>query len=129
MASRGKRSDLSPVFKALGSPHRLAVVRALIERDLACCTGDRATDCSLDSASCNVGDLAESLAINGATLSHHLKELDRAGLIERQRSGRQIFCRINRRRLEELWRFLVPDGGGALVTIGRSGGARRSPAA
>jgi len=96
----------------------------LIERDLACCSGDRATDCTFDSASCKVGDLAESLAIDGATLSYHLKELDRAGLIERERRGRQIYCRINRRQLEELWRFLVPGDGGALVTIGRTAGPR-----
>jgi len=110
--------DLSSAFKALGSPHRLAIVRSLVARELACCAGDRASDCTLDAASCKVGVLCESLEIDSSTVSHHLKELDRAGLIERARRGRQIYCRINRHRLEQLGLFLMPVNGADQVIGG-----------
>jgi DNA-binding transcriptional ArsR family regulator len=101
--------DLSVAFKALGSPSRLAIISALLKQELTCCEGDRSADCTLDAAACNVGSLAESLKIDSGTLSHHLKELDYAGLIERSRRGRQIFCRVNRVRLEQMRRYLLPE--------------------
>ena len=33
--------DLSPAFRAFGHPHRLNIIRMLMERDLACCTSQR----------------------------------------------------------------------------------------
>jgi len=120
MVLKQRTEDLSVAFKALGNPHRLSIVRELLARDLACCAGDRSADCTLDAASCNVGVIGESLAIDSSTLSHHLKELDHAGLIERARRGRQIYCRINRVRLEELWLFLIPRSASDLVPIGKT---------
>ena len=35
--------DLSRAFRALGHPHRLTIVRALLERAVACCTNDEPT--------------------------------------------------------------------------------------
>jgi len=107
MTNEQQTDNLSIAFKALGNPHRLSIVRELLARDLACCAGDRSSDCTLDAASCNVGVIGESLAIDNSTLSHHLKELDHAGLIERARRGRQIYCRVNRERLEVLRQFLT----------------------
>lgn len=107
------RDDLSAAFKALGNPHRLAIVHTLLTREAACCVGDRKADCTLDPASCNVAELGAPLAIDNSTLSHHLKELDRAGLIERARRGREIFCRANRRRVDELRRFLAANDSAA----------------
>jgi len=94
--------DLSAAFKALGHPHRLTIVRRLIEREVACCPSEREEQCALDPASCNVGELAAGLQISGPTLSHHLKELDTAGLIERVRVGRYLYCRVNQERLAQL---------------------------
>lgn len=102
-------SDPSDAFRALGHPHRLAIVRELRERALACCQSDRVEDCALDPASCNVGALARAVPCAPSTLSHHLKELERAGLIERSRHGREILCRVNEARLAELGRFLAHE--------------------
>lgn len=94
--------DLSRAFRALGHPHRLTIVRALLSRAVACCTSERADDCRLDPASCNVGDLGELVDIAPSTLSHHLKELEDAGVIERARHGRFLYCRVNERKLNHL---------------------------
>lgn len=97
--------DLSSAFRALGHPHRLRVVRALMERALRCCGVERIQDCTLDPASCNVGSLAASVSCAPSTLSRHLKELEAANVIERVRDGRFLYCRINGARMVQLREF------------------------
>ncbi|MES9914143.1 MAG: metalloregulator ArsR/SmtB family transcription factor [Candidatus Sedimenticola sp. 4PFRAG1] len=77
------------MFKALGNPHRLA----LFHRLTTCCSPG--TVCDAESAShFSVGQLGEGLDIAPSTLSHHLKELNRAGLIEMRRNGKNVECWI-----------------------------------
>lgn len=97
--------DLSTAFKALGHPHRLALVQRLLEEAIACETS-LPDCCGLDSACCNFSSLVEELDVGKSTVSHHLKELHRAGLIERKRNGRRVYCRISEGRLSELRSFL-----------------------
>lgn len=112
MAAGAKTDEaLSRAFRALGHPHRLTIVRALVGRAAACCTADRADDCVLDPASCNVGDLGKLVDIAPSTLSHHLKELHDAGVIERAREGRYLYCRINEVVLDELVAVLTAGDG------------------
>ena len=94
--------ELSRAFRALGHPNRLAIVRALLSRAAACCTDDRADDCLRDAASCNVSDLTQLVDIAPSTLSHHLKELEDSGVIERARDGRFLYCRVNRETMDRL---------------------------
>ncbi|MFW6206992.1 MAG: ArsR/SmtB family transcription factor [Gemmatimonadota bacterium] len=105
--------DPTDAFRALGHPHRIAIVRELRRRALACCETERVEDCALDPASCNVGALAEAIPCAPSTLSHHLKELERAGIIERVRDGRQLLCRLDEEALVEVARFLAPGLGPA----------------
>ncbi|MFW6079820.1 MAG: ArsR/SmtB family transcription factor [Gemmatimonadota bacterium] len=104
---------LSRAFKALGHPHRLAIVRWLLGRALECCEAERVEDCTMDPASCNAGELVEAVGVAPSTLSHHLKELEHAGLVERVRDGRYILCRVRREQLAALGRFLVTGDPGA----------------
>lgn len=78
------------LFRALANPHRLQVYQLLN----GCC--EAGTPCSSEEVlSCCVGDLNQQLDIASSTLSHHLRELQQAGLIDMQRRGKQIFCSVN----------------------------------
>ena len=74
--------QLSQAFQALANPNRLQIYLQL--RD--CCVPG--TACNIDSAAgCCVGELGSDLDIALSTLSHHLKELNRAGLVNTERRG------------------------------------------
>lgn len=84
-------------FKALANPHRLQIFNLLSN----CC--EPGTSCSTDEAmSCCVGDLVPQLEVAPSTLSHHLKELNHAGLIDMRREGKQVFCSVNAGMLKEI---------------------------
>lgn len=88
-------------FKALGNPHRLAVFRRLV----SCC--EPGTACSADGARLCVGDLGRGLDIAPSTLSHHLRELARTGLVRTERRGKTVECWVEPDVLEELASFLA----------------------
>ena len=53
------------------------------------------------------GDLAEHFAFGKATLSHHLRLLVHAGLIDREKRGRFVYYRINASVFEEVLGMLL----------------------
>jgi DNA-binding transcriptional ArsR family regulator len=79
------------VFKALSNPNRLHIFLRLV----SCCPPG--TKCSSDAAiqRC-VGELGQDLEIDPSTVSHHLKELRRSGLIRMERRGKNMLCWVNR---------------------------------
>lgn len=91
---------LCDAFKALSNPNRLQIYLRL--RD--CCTPG--TECTLDNAAgCCVSDLGKDLDIALSTLSHHLKELNRAKLVLTRRQGKQIHCSVNPAMVDSLAEF------------------------
>ncbi len=82
---------LAEVFKALSNPNRLHIFLRLV----SCCPPG--TKCSSDAAvrRC-VGEIGQDLEIDPSTVSHHLKELRRSGLIRVERRGKNILCWVDR---------------------------------
>ena len=73
---------------------RLAILRALV----------RAGENGLA-----VGALQARLAIAASTLSHHLRAMMQAGLLEQTRDGRTLICRARYDRIQGLAAFLVSE--------------------
>jgi len=82
--------ELSESFKALSNKNRLQIFMRL----LSCC--EPGTICSPETLNgfC-VGELGENLSVAPSTLSHHIKELQRAGLITTRRRGQNVECFVN----------------------------------
>ena len=87
------------MFKALSNPHRLNIFLRLA----SCGTGGIA--CRAEQACECVGDLGCNLGIAPSTVSHHLKELHRAGLIRSRRQGQRIECWVDPEVINSLMHF------------------------
>jgi ArsR family transcriptional regulator len=74
------------VFKALGDPHRVRIVNLLANAEGPAC----------------VCDLTPLLGLSQPTVSHHLKSLVRAGLLEREQRGVWAYYSVNREALGRL---------------------------
>ena len=55
------------------------------------------------------GKISEKLKIPPATLSFHLKELSRAGLVESTRDGRSVIYSMRAKGIGQLMSFLTED--------------------
>ncbi len=92
------------VFKALSNPNRLRIFLRLI----SCCQPGTVTtindNVEPEGCAC-VGELGQDLGIVPSTISHHIKELRRAGLIRMERCGQKIECSIDQAALAALRGF------------------------
>jgi len=82
------------MFKALSNPNRLKIFLRLV----SCCQPGTPTsiNSSVEPEGCVcVGELGQDLGIVASTISHHIKELRRAGLIRMERRGQKIDCWID----------------------------------
>lgn len=101
--SNSKIESRATAFKALANPHRLR----LFQRLMHCCAPR--TACSVEEAMrYRVGELGAELEIAPSTLSHHLKELNRAGLVQMARRGKTVECWVEPGVLDELAAFFRP---------------------
>ena len=95
---------LAQAFGALANENRLRIFQQLWDKELECNTGDQ--ECDFTDRCCNVSELAANLEVTQATVSHHLKELSRADLVEAKRQGRFTYCSVNKSAVERLGLFL-----------------------
>jgi ArsR family transcriptional regulator len=90
------------VFKALSDPARLRIIQILHRPGAACCTvEDRVCAC----------DLEKPLGLSQPAVSHHLKILVQAGLVESEKNGKYVYYRIARPRFGALQRALAQFAG------------------
>lgn len=95
-------TDLAQIFTALGGETRVQLLLALQAKALTC---PDPAHCDLSERCCDVSELADASGLAMSTVSYHLKELRRAGLIQTQRRGKHIYCSINEATAAQLAQF------------------------
>jgi len=91
------------MLKALASPQRLHLFMKLTN----CCEPEGCCGLTAEGIRRCVGDLARDLDLASSTVSHHLRELRLAGVMNMQRSGQRIECWIREDALDLLADFFV----------------------
>jgi ArsR family transcriptional regulator len=77
------------IAKALADPRRFSLLQAIADND-----------------ECPYQKLCHEFPVSKATISHHLKELVRAGLVESERDGQQMHATIRPEVIEAYTREL-----------------------
>jgi ArsR family transcriptional regulator len=80
-----ERDELAARFKALADPTRVAIINSLSAAEEVC-----------------VCNLTETFALSQPTISHHLKVLREAGLVESSRRGTWAYYRLVPAAIAEL---------------------------
>jgi len=107
--SNNKLDKYAGIFKALSNPNRLKIFISLA----TCCKPGTIGILDSSNTAC-VGDIGRGLEIVPSTVSHHIKELHRAGLLRMERSGRHVQCWVEQDILRELSGFFRLFGKGTL---------------
>ena len=82
--------ELSEILKAFGHPARLEIVKFLI-----------------NSPTCICGDIVEFLPLSQSTVSKHLSELKKAGIIKGIITGNSICYCLNENTIKKLQDFIT----------------------
>tara|TARA_B100001250_G_C19800760_1_gene790942 strand:+ start:1703 stop:2011 length:309 start_codon:yes stop_codon:yes gene_type:complete len=90
--------QLARAFAALGNPNRLKIFRSVLahqRRDIG----------PEEDAGCLIYDVINKLDIGAPTVSHHVKVLEKAGLIRVTRNGKFLSCLLNEEMRTKLTLF------------------------
>ncbi|AHG62147.1 ArsR/SmtB family transcription factor [Advenella mimigardefordensis] len=84
-----QKNDLDAVFHALSDPTRRKIIGMLAIRDHC------------------VGELVPSFSTSFVAISKHVKVLERVGLVARRVEGRNHWCALNTRPLNDAYHWLA----------------------
>ena len=90
MTKSSVTADLVEIFSALANPVRLQIIQFL-ERGEKC-----------------VCEITPAMKKSQPTLSIHLNQLYRAGLIDRRRDGKKVFYKLKKKDLPQIFKRLRP---------------------
>jgi ArsR family transcriptional regulator, arsenate/arsenite/antimonite-responsive transcriptional repressor len=88
-AFSGEQNRLADIAKALGHPARVAILQYLAKQDACMC-----------------GDIVDELPLSQATVSQHLAELKRVGLIRGEIEGPRVCYCIDQKAWNEARKLL-----------------------
>ena len=80
-----EQNEMASILKVLGHPARIAILEHLIA-----------------TSGCICGDLVEEIGLAQATISQHLKELKRIGIIKGEIEGTSVCYCINQNRWSDI---------------------------
>lgn len=87
--------QLAKILKALSHPKRLELYFKIAEQNET----DFETGCDCE---CFVTDMINLLKLGAPTISHHIKELENAGLITTERKGKYLSAKVKEETLREV---------------------------
>ncbi|HUG65208.1 MAG TPA: metalloregulator ArsR/SmtB family transcription factor [Gaiellaceae bacterium] len=93
----GEAADLERLFKALADRHRLQILNCLLQAG-----GESVCVC----------EFQPLLGVKQPTVSHHLKQLVEAGLLDREKRGTYAYYRLRPGALERLGGLLSESAAG-----------------
>lgn len=98
--------QLVQIFKALSNPNRFRLFEEIWK------AGGSSFE---EGHRCFLHTIIDQLNIGAPTVSHHLKELVNAGLVETQKDGKFVQCRVNEESVARLRDFVtsISDDGAA----------------
>jgi len=94
--------ELSEMFSALSGEVRIKLLKVINDKNLNC---KDPQNCDLSDRCCDVSELSKEMNLPISTISYHLKELRRAGLIQTMRKQKHVYCSINLETMEKLAQF------------------------
>jgi DNA-binding transcriptional ArsR family regulator len=97
--------EMAELFRVLGDPTRIEILRLLSEEDEVACT-----------------TLEQVLPISKSTISYHIKALKTVGLLTVRKDGRYYHYTLHRQRLDTL----LPGFFESLGRVAAGKGARRT---
>ncbi|WP_339177141.1 metalloregulator ArsR/SmtB family transcription factor [Oceanobacillus sp. FSL W7-1293] len=103
-------TNLSEIFKVLGNEKRLDMLRWLKDPmdHFEKSTAHLSKNISEKGGVC-VGDIQEKAQMSPSTVSHYLKMMQQAGLLESERHGQWTYYRRNEEKIEEIVSLIKKD--------------------
>jgi ArsR family transcriptional regulator, arsenate/arsenite/antimonite-responsive transcriptional repressor len=100
-----KQLDHVKIFKALSNDQRLALFKNIYKWEKNSLKPDETIECcggitGAFTKACGCMKLSRS------TISHHIKELQSAGLVTCTRDGQSVICRVNQEAVDSIKNFL-----------------------